>query len=287
MALEVIPSGGALGAEVRGIDLTRPLDEQALREVRSAWLEHHVLAFPDQDMDDDDLERFTIALGGFSPDPFFNPIAGREHIAAVSRRADERAPLFAEGWHSDWSFLATPPAGTCLMAVTIPPEGGDTLFSNQHLALERMSSALRARLEGRIGIHSARGAYAPDGQYGDREAEADRSMDIRWSDEAYATHRHPIIRPHPETGRLGLFSCAGYIIGIDGVDDAAAHALLAELYAYQTSEPFQYRHRWSENMLVLWDNRSVLHRATGGYDGYDRLLHRTTVRDRVLEARAA
>ena len=158
MALEITPSGGVLGAEVRGIDLTRPLGEEALREVRAAWLEHHVLAFPDQAMDDDDLERFTIALGGFSPDPFFNPIAGREHIAAVSRRADEQAPLFAEGWHSDWSFLATPPAGTCLMAVTIPPEGGDTLFSNQHLALEQMPTALRARSNGGSPRRSARRA---------------------------------------------------------------------------------------------------------------------------------
>ena len=286
MTIEVTPTGDVLGAEVRGVDLTRELDAETLGALREAWLEHHVLIFPDQPMNDDDLERFTVALGGFSEDPFFDPIPGREHVAAICRRADEKAPLFAEGWHSDWSFLAVPPAGTCLMAVTIPPTGGDTLFTNQHLALERMPAALRERLEGRIGIHSARGAYAPDGQYGEREHEADRSMAIRPSEAAYATQTHPIIRRHPETGREGLFSCLGYIIGIEGMDDEEARGLLAELYAWQTREEFQYRHRWAPDMLVLWDNRSVLHCATGGYEGHDRLLHRTTVRDRVAEAAA-
>ena len=287
MSIEITPTGGVLGAEVRGVDLTGTLAEDTVAALRAAWLEHHVLIFPDQPMDDDDLERLTLAFGGFSEDPFFAPIPGREHIAAVCRRADEQAPLFAEGWHSDWSFLPVPPAGTCLMAVTIPPEGGDTLFANQHLALEQMPADLRARLEGRVGIHSARGAYAPDGQYGDREQEADRSMAIRWSDRAYETHLHPIIRRHPETGREGLFSCLGYIIGIEGMDDEEARPLLAELYAWQTREAFQYRHRWQPDMVVLWDNRSVLHRATGGYEGHDRLLHRTTVFDRVAAAQLA
>lgn len=286
MTIEITPTGGVLGAAVRGVDLKRPLDAETVATLRAAWLEHHVLVFPDQPMDDDDLERFTLALGGFAEDPFFEPIPGREHIAAICRRADEQAPLFAEGWHSDWSFLPVPPAGTCLMAVTIPPSGGDTLFTNQHLALERMPAALRERLEGRIGIHSARLAYAPDGQYGEQDHEADRSMAIRPSEAAYATQRHPIIRRHPETGREGLFSCLGYIIGIEGMEDEAARALLAELYAWQTREAFQYRHRWSPDMLVLWDNRSVLHCATGGYEGHDRVLHRTTVRDRSAEAAA-
>ncbi|HSG88773.1 MAG TPA: TauD/TfdA family dioxygenase [Pseudomonadales bacterium] len=286
MRIEISPSGGALGAEVRGVDLTAALDAPTVEALRAAWLEHHVLVFPDQAMDDDDLERFTLALGGFSEDPFFGPIPGREHIAAVCRRADERAPLFAEGWHSDWSFLPVPPAGTCLMAVTIPPTGGDTLFANQHLALEQMPAALRARLEGRVAIHSARAPYAPDGQYGNRDHEADRSMDIRPSEKAYETQRHPLIRAHPETGRLGLFSCYGYIIGIEGMAEEPARALLQELYAWQTQEVFQYRHRWHPHMLVLWDNRSVLHRATGGYEGHDRLLHRTTVLDRVAQAHA-
>jgi taurine dioxygenase len=277
MAINVVKSGQACGATVTGADLTAPLDTEAVAELRAAWLEHHVLAFPDQAMTDDDLERFTLAFGGFGEDPFIAPIEGRDHVIAVERRADETAPLFAENWHSDWSFQATPPSGTCLFGVQIPPMGGDTLYANQHAALDAMPADLRARLDGKMAVHSARGGYAPDGTYGAVDQATDRSMDIRPSVEAMTTQLHPIIREHPETGRLGVFSCIGYIIGIEGMADGAARELLFELYAWQTRDEFQYRHVWQQDMLTMWDNRSVLHRATGGYDGHHRLLHRTTI----------
>ncbi len=275
MALTVVPSGQACGAAVTGIDLAQPLSGDAVAEIRAHWLNHHVLSFPGQRLDDDALEAFTIAFGGFGDDPFIAPIPGRSHIIAVERAADERSPLFAENWHSDWSFQAVPPAGTCLYGVTIPPVGGDTLFANQHAALAAMPDAMRARLEGRIALHSAKRAYAPEGMYG--AADTGRSMDIRPSREAEAMQRHPLIRRHPETGREGLFSCFGYIVGIEGMDDAEALPLLIELYAWQGREAFQYRHRWAAGTLVMWDNRSVLHCATGGYDGHHRRLHRTTI----------
>ena len=275
MTLKIISSGQACGASVAGVDLTRPLPPEVVAEIRAAWLDHHVLAFPHQRIGDDDLERFTGYFGGFGDDPFIRPIPGRDHIIAVKRRADETAPLFAENWHSDWSFQERPPAGTCLFGITIPPVGGNTEFANQHAALDAMPTALRARIEGREAIHSARGGYAPSGMYGERDL--GRSMDIRSDDEALATQRHPIIRRHPETGREGLFGCAGYIIGIDGMDDAEALPLLFELLQWQGREEFRYSHKWEPDMLVMWDNRSVLHRATGGYDGHDRLLHRTTI----------
>tara|TARA_B110000305_G_C19333438_1_gene585260 strand:- start:368 stop:1207 length:840 start_codon:yes stop_codon:yes gene_type:complete len=277
MAINVVKSGQACGATVTGADLTASLGTETVAEIRAAWLKHHVLAFPDQAMTDDDLERFTLAFGGFGDDPFIAPIDGRDHVIAVERRADETAPLFAENWHSDWSFQATPPSGTCLFGVQIPPMGGDTLYVNQHAALDAMPADLRARLDGKMAVHSARGGYAPDGTYGAHDQATDRSMDIRPSDEAMATQLHPIIRKHPETGRLGVFSCIGYIIGIDGMADNAARELLGELYAWQTRDEFQYRHVWQQDMLTMWDNRSVLHRATGGYDGHHRLLHRTTI----------
>ncbi len=274
--ISIAPSGQSCGAAVTGVDLSKPLTAAETAEIRAAWLSHHVLAFPDQSMTDDDLERFTVSFGGFGHDPFIAPIPGRSHVIAVQRLADERSPLFAENWHSDWSFQARPPAGTCLYGLTIPPVGGDTLFSNQHAALDAMPAALRSRLEGRIAIHSAKRAYAPEGAYGERDT-GKRSMDIRPSREADGSQLHPLIRRHPETGREGLFGCFGYIIGIEGMPDTEAVPLLTELYQWQGREEFQYRHKWRPNMLVMWDNRSVLHAATGGYDGYDRVLHRTTI----------
>jgi taurine dioxygenase len=276
MNLAITPSGQACGASVRGVDLSQPLDAATVAALRAAWLEHQVLAFPDQRLSDDDLERFTQAFGAFGDDPFIAPIPGRQHIIAVERRADETSSLFAEAWHSDWSFQARPPAGTVLYGKVIPPVGGDTLFANQHEALAAMPAGLRSRIEGLTALHSAHKAYAPDGLYGERDKPG-RSMVIRPSPEARQVQRHPLIARHPETGRAGLFSCLGYIVGIEGLDEMAAMALLVELYQWQTRPEFQYRHRWQPDMLVIWDNRSVLHAATGGYAGHHRLLHRTTI----------
>lgn len=271
----VTPHVHAFGATIRGIDLRQLLPTEIVSSIREAWLQHHVLVFPDQALSDDDLEQFTLSFGRFGDDPFIAPIEGRDHVIAVRRMAEETSPLFAENWHSDWSFQARPPAGTCLFGITIPTTGGDTWFANQHAALTTMPSDLRHRLEGKMAIHSARGGYAPTGMYGAKDSE--RSMDIRPSETAHATQLHPILRAHPETGHMGIFGCVGYIIGIDGMTDADSAALLLELHRWQTRDEFVYRHPWQENMLVMWDNRSVLHRATGGYDGQDRLLHRTTI----------
>jgi taurine dioxygenase len=283
MTLKVEPSGQACGARVTGIDLRQSHDPEAIAAIRAAWLTHHVLAFPDQYLDDDQLERFTLCFGGFGEDPFFAPIAGRQNIAAIRREADETTPLFAENWHTDWSFQARPPSGTCLNAVDIPPEGGDTLFANQHLAWEALAPSKQAELADLIAVHSARLAYAPDGSYGAKDK--GRSMDIRPSEAALATQTHPLVPAHPETGRRGFYSTLGYIIGIEGMDQTQAFAMLMELQAWQGDERFVYRHRWEPGMLVMWDNRSVLHKATGGYEGHRRELHRTTIAAWPGEAR--
>ena len=277
MTLTITPSGQACGAEVRGVDLSQPLSAQQVSAIREAWLQHLVLAFPEQQLSDDDLERFTLYFGPFGDDPFIAPVPGREHIIAVQRRADETTSIFAEQWHTDWSFQAQPPQGTCLYGITIPPEGGDTLFANQVSALAQMPAAMRAKLADKQAVHSAVLGYSPDGVFGEQDRDSGRSMDIRPSAEAAETHLHPLIRTHPETGQQAIYGTIGYIIGLDGVEGDEEMALLTELHDWQTREEFQYRHRWQPGTLLMWDNRSVLHRATGGYEGHDRLLHRTTI----------
>ena len=276
MAIEVTPTGQACGARVTGVDLTSPLSGDEVAAIRAAWLDHHVLVFPDQPVSDDDLERFTLYFGPFGHDPFFEAIDGREHIAAIHRLPDEQAPLFAESWHADWTFQAFPPDGTCLASKVVPPSGGDTLYANQAAALAAMPAALRAKIDGKIAVHSARTAYAPDGMYGEADGD-DRSMRIVVSDEAYDTQTHPLIRVHPESGVEVIYSTFGYIVGIEGMPDDEAAELLIELYKWQTRDEFVYRHVWEPNMVTMWDNRCVLHRATGGFEGFERLLHRTTI----------
>ena len=275
MRLDITPSGQACGATVRGVDLSKPLAKEAAGAIRAAWLEYQVLAFPDQKLTDEQLEDFTLQFGPFGEDPFIAPIPGHPHIIAVKRAANETSPIFAESWHSDWSFQARPPQGTCLYGKTIPPVGGDTLFTNQYLALEQMPAELRGRIVGKRAVHSAKNAYTPTGMYG--KGDTGRSMDIRPSDDAQATQTHPIIRTHPESGRQSLFGCAGYIVGVEGMNQQEGWDLITEIYRWQTRPEFQYRHKWTKDMLVMWDNRCTLHMATGGYAGHDRLLHRTTI----------
>ena len=113
--------------------------------------------------------------------------------------------------------------------------------------------------------------------YGEADRESGRSMTIIASSDAEATQTHDVIRTHPETGQETLFGAAGYITGFEDMTDDEGWALLTELYRWQTRQEFQYRHKWRENMLVMWDNRCLLHMATGGYPGHARLLHRTTI----------
>lgn len=280
MALVVEKTEAACGAVVTGLDLKAELDSATVAELRQHWLQHHVLIFPEQDLSDDDLERFTLYFGEFGDDPFIPSIEGREHIIELARRADETSSIFADSWHTDWSFKSQPPAATCLFSLVIPPMGGDTGFINQHQALTQMPADLRARLEGKMAIHSAAAGYGPQGLYGEADQDSDRTMKITYSEEANDTYKHPVIRRHPETGEEAIFGCFGYILGIDGLSKEDSDQLLLDLYAWQTQEQFQYQHRWQENMLVMWDNRSVLHKASGGYEGYARRLHRTTIADR-------
>ena len=279
MTIEVTAMDAPCGARVTGVDLSRPPQAAEVAQIRAAWLRHQVIFFPGQHLEIEHLERFAQAMGPFGEDPYIAPIPGHAHVVQVRREADETTPIFAESWHSDWSFLPSPPAGTVLYGNVIPPTGGDTLFANQYLAWDELPADLRRAVDGRKGIHSARRGYAPQGMYGEKDK--GRSMAIRWGESAMRTQLHPIGRVHPETGRSALFVSPGYTIGIEGMPDDEAHALLMALFRHQCEARFVYRHHWSEGMLTLWDNRCLVHAATGGYEGHRRLLHRITVGERA------
>ncbi len=276
--MNIISELNGFGAAVCGVDLARDLSNDTANEIRRAWLQHQVLAFPDQSMAIEDLERFALSIGPFGVDPYFEAIPGHPHVAQIRREADETTPIFAEAWHSDWSFLSTPPAATVLYGNVIPPIGGDTLFANQYAAWDALPAAIRVLVKDKFGIHSARRGYSRQGAYGEKDV--GRSMKIRYSDEAMTTQLQSIARVHPETGRTALYVSMGYTIGIDGMSESESTPILMELFAHQSKPELVYRHRWSSNMLVMWDNRCVIHAATGGYQGHQRLLHRVTVAER-------
>ena len=281
MAIEVTRQQASCGALIRGVDLTRALASEEVAEIRAAWLKYQVVAFPDQPIEIADIERFASYMGPNGEDPYIEAIAGHPRVVQVRREADEKTPIFAETWHSDWSFLKRPPAATVLYGSIIPPTGGDTLFSSQYAAWDGLSGSMRALLKDKRAIHSARKGYAKDGMYGERDK--GRSMAIKYGDSALKTQLHPLARPHTETGRLALYVSPGYTIGIDGLPDDEAIPILKELFAHQARPEFVYRHKWVQSMLIMWDNRSVIHAATGGYEGHRRLLHRITVADKTLQ----
>ena len=279
MDIDVKALEAPCGALVQGVDLNTGLSTRQAKTIREAWLRYHVLVFPEQKLSDDDLEEFTLCFGEFGEDPYIEPIEGRKNICAIKRLAKEKSPIFAESWHTDWSFLEVPPAGTCLYGKKIPPKGGETSFANQHAAYNELSGDLRTHIDGKWAIHSAAAGYSPEGIFGIENLEKDRSMKIRVSEDARKTQKHPLVRKHPETGKKSVFSCFGYISGIEGMPEDESKDLLLELYQWQTKSEFVYQHVWQEDMLVMWDNRSLLHKANGGYEGFERLLHRTTIAD--------
>ena len=169
MTLAVTPSGFSCGARVEGVDLSQPLTADVVAEIRSIWLEHKVVAFPDQQLTPSDLERFSQYFGGLGEDPFFGHIEGHEHVCAIQRNADERTSIFAELFHSDWSFMDIPPAATALYGITIPPIGGDTLFSNQVAAYEALPGKLREKADSKRRPQMAHESMDIQGIY-DKEA---------------------------------------------------------------------------------------------------------------------
>jgi alpha-ketoglutarate-dependent taurine dioxygenase len=279
MTLRVEPSGASCGALIYGADLSQSYSQAEINFIREAWLKHQVIGICAQELQIADLERFAAALGPDGDDPFIASIPGHPRVVEVRREANESTPVFAEAWHSDWSFLESSPAGTLLYGKIIPAVGGDTLFADQYAAYDALSETMKAKIAQLRGIHSARRSYSPGGVYGERDK--GRSMAIRYSERAMATQLHPVVRTHSETGRRALFVNLGYTIGIDGMNEPEATALLAELFAHQSRPEFIYRHRWSPGLLTLWDNRCVLHTATGGYQGHQRLLWRITIGEEI------
>jgi taurine dioxygenase len=273
--IRVSPRPGGFGAEVTGVDLARPLPPAHLAAVKQAFADHRVVWFPDQPLTLEQQEAFTLQFGPLGEEPFVETVAGRPHVIEVRRDPDERSHPFGGGWHSDWSFLPRPPAASILHAKVVPPEGGDTLFADAVGAYEALSPPMQRLLGELRGVHTGANIYGTEGFFAKETGRTGMSAIV--SADAEGLQRHPLVRTHPVTGRKSIFVASGYTIALEGLSKPESDAMLAFLLAFVTSEPFVYRHRWDADMLTMWDNRVVLHCATGGYDGHLRLMHRTTL----------
>ena len=267
-------SKNGIGVEVSEFSLS-DLTAENIDFLRAKWVEYGLIVFPKLPLSHDEFKDFALSFGEFGDDPFISSLPDYPNIAEIKRSAKEKATPFGGTWHSDWSFMKKPPSATLLHSKIIPPIGGNTLFANTEKAFAALPDEMKDKLRNLKVIHSAKIPYADDGFYALEKEE--RSMKILPSKEAKATFSHPMIKIHPETKKECLFINPVYTINIEGFSEDESQQLLWELYEHMIQDQFIYEHVWNENMLIMWDNRTVMHQATGGYDGYDRLLHRITL----------
>ena len=267
-------SKNGIGVEVTDFSLS-DLTEENISFLRSKWVEYGLIVFPKLPLSHDEFKDFALSFGDFGDDPFISSLPDYPNIAEIKRSANEKATPFGGTWHSDWSFMKKPPSATLLHSKIIPPVGGNTLFANTERSFAALPEEMKNKLRNLKVIHSAKIPYADDGFYALEKEE--RSMKILPSKEAKATFSHPMVKIHPETNKECLFINPVYTINVEGFSEDESQQLLWELYEHMIKDQFVYEHVWNEDMLIMWDNRTVMHQATGGYDGYDRLLHRITL----------
>jgi taurine dioxygenase len=267
-------SKNGIGVEVSNFSLA-DLTRENISFLRSKWVDYGLIVFPKLPLSHDEFKDFALSFGDFGDDPFISSLPDYPNIAEIKRSANEKATPFGGTWHSDWSFMKKPPSATLLHSKIIPPVGGNTLFANTEKSFAALPEDMKNRLRNLKVIHSAKIPYADDGFYALEKEE--RSMKILPSKEAKATFSHPMVKIHPETNKECLFINPVYTINIEGFSEDESQQLLWELYEHMIQDKFVYEHIWNEDMLIMWDNRTVMHQAMGGYDGYDRLLHRITL----------
>ena len=267
-------SKNGIGVEVTDFSLA-DLTEENISFLRSKWVDYGLIVFPELPLSHDEFKDFALSFGDFGDDPFISSLPDYPNIAEIKRSANEKATPFGGTWHSDWSFMKKPPSATLLHSKIIPPVGGNTLFANTERSFAALPEKMKNKLRNLKVIHSAKIPYADDGFYALEKEE--RSMKILPSKEAKATFSHPMVKIHPETNKECLFINPVYTINVEGFSEDESQQLLWELYEHMIQDRFVYEHVWNDDMLIMWDNRTVMHQATGGYDGYDRLLHRITL----------
>ena len=261
----------ALGAEVTGIDLSVPLDDAIIDDLRAIWLKHQMIVIRGQDLTPAQQLAFAKALGEPDIYPFLTGLDGFPMITEVLKKEDEKVN-FGGVWHSDTTYQKCPPMATLLYAKELPPLGGDTLFANQYAAFEHLSAPLRGVLEKLRGVNAA----------GKKRVASTRSERLKDSasgvDPDDLSGTHPVVRTHPETGRKALFVNAAHTIAFEGWTAEESQGLLEYLFTHQISPEFQCRLAWQVGDVAFWDNRCVQHYPLNDYHGYRRLLHRITLK---------
>jgi alpha-ketoglutarate-dependent taurine dioxygenase len=274
MTLEIRPLSDHLGAEARGVDLSKPVDDATRARLNRAFSEHSVLAVRDQDLT---APRMLDAVRLFGEvfrqhnTRFALPECPLIHyLSNQDTYADGKRYIPGAGYHTDHSNDAEPPKATVLHAIQLPDTGGDTQYVNMQKAYEDLPAETKKRIDALKGVHVYQSKFSERKLMG-LTPEAQKHVP--------KAVEHPIVRTHPETGRKALYLNPIRIEAIVGMPEGEALSLLDDLLAHATQEKYQYRHRWQKGDLVLWDNRCLLHKANGDYDhGQTRYLYRVMLK---------
>ena len=276
--LNVTPIAGALGAEVSGVDLSAPMDDETFGEIRRAYHENLVIFFRDQTLTPPTHLAFARRFGEIHTHPFATGLDDYPQVLPVVKEAEDATTNFGGIWHSDLAFQERPPLGAILYAREVPDSGGDTLFANMYRAYDALSDGLKETLDGLVAVHSgARSFGAKDSRESRRQARGSRSMRVRVSDEAAAMVAHPVVRTHPETGRKALYVSAISTRRFKDWSEAESKPLLEYLYAHAVRPEFTCRFRWRAKSVAFWDNRCAQHYALNDYHGQRRDMHRVAI----------
>lgn len=275
-AVEIVPLSAHIGAEIRGVDLTQPLQPREVREIRAALLKWRVIFFREQQLTHDEHVAFAAQFGELTlGHPVFGHVEGHREIYSIAkfRKATrfEGEPLLRPwtGWHTDVTAAINPPWASILRGVTIPPYGGDTLWTNLVRAYETLSAPLRGFVDGLRGVHRF---APPPGAKG--TTAFDEAVEAR-----ILVSEHPLVRVHPETGERALYVSPSFLKSIVGLTPRESQALLELLWEHITRPEFTVRFKWEPRSVAFWDNRATAHLApTDIFDlDFDRQLYRTTL----------
>ena len=266
---EVIPQSAALGAEIRGVDLGRPLDDETTGAIRRAFLEHQVIFFRDQQLGPRQLLAVAHCFGAPAEYPFAEGIPGFPLVTEIVKEPQERINFGGE-WHSDTTYLERPPCATLLYAVEVPAAGGDTLYRDMYRAYARLSPGMRTMLGRLRAVNTAAllGREKRDGYASVRARNVDR-LSMR--------AEHPVVRTHPETGRKALYINETHTLHFRGMTREESLPLILHLCREAVRPELGFRLRWKRGTLTVWDNRCVQHYAINDYHGKRRVMHRVIV----------
>jgi alpha-ketoglutarate-dependent taurine dioxygenase len=264
------PLAGALGAEIRGLDLARPFEPEVAEDLRKAFVRYHMIAVRDQKLDLDDYRRFARLFGEFSGNPIHVAIPGYPEFVRVVKEPNDTGPTFGGSWHTDLPWFERPPKATMLYAEEVPPYGGDTLYASMHLAYETLSERFRDMIDGLVAVHSGRNTYQVNAALNSVKV-----VDEGW-EVSLTEVEHPLVQRHPDTGRPYLY-VGKSIVQFKGMTPEESRPIVDYLMSHAVRPEFTCRLSWRAGTLAAWDNRCLLHHAIGDYPQFRRIVYRTTI----------